>query len=53
LIREQFDSYLRRGMIDPVIPEKKVSDRRIPRFKFHNAHNQDKEKYEKAIKEIL
>ena len=39
LIRETFDNYLRRGMIDPIIPYKPVKDRRIPKFKHHNAHN--------------
>ena len=37
LIREAFDNYLRRGMIDPMNPTKSIKDRRIPRYKHHTA----------------
>ena len=41
LIRETFDNYLRRGMIDVVNPSKPLRGfgRRVPIYKFHRAHN--------------
>ena len=51
LIRESFDNYLRRGMIDnDVDPSKPLKKRRIPKYKFHTANCHKDDIFEDEVK---
>ena len=53
LIREAFDNYLRRGIIDPINPCKPVERRKMPKFKFHNVDREFKPEKEEELQEFM